>query len=281
MCIRGRGSAEYKLIRIKYNTTIRKEKRKAWHNHVKELSSFASTAKIFKKLNATKSIGLGLLKTPSGEFTKSNHETAELLLSTHFPDSTILEGSEDISIVKELNTCKSKQKLAAEIFTKDKVIWAVNSFKPFKTAGGDKISPKMIQEALPSILDELFRLFIGSLTLSQIPDNWTKVEVIFIPKPGKNPADPKGYRPISLSSFILKTMERLVDLYVREHLLLHENQFAYRKGKSTELAIHQLVSKLEKAKTHGNAALCASIDIQGGFDEALSSGHSNSRVSTR
>ena len=266
MCIKGKKSAEYKLLRNKYNTTIRKEKRKAWHNHVEELSSFASTAKIFKKLNATKSIGLGLLKTPSGEFTKSNHETAELLLSTHFPDSTILEGSEDISIVKELNTCKSKQKLAAEIFTKDKVIWAVNSFKPFKTAGGDKISPKMIQEALPSILDELVRLFIGSLTLSQIPDNWTKVEVIFIPKPGKNPADPKGYRPISLSSFILKTMERLVDLYVREHLLLHENQFAYRKGKSTELAIHQLVSKLEKAKTHGNAALCASMDIQGAFD---------------
>jgi hypothetical protein len=50
-----------------------------------------------------------------------------------------------------------------------------------------------------------------------IPMAWRHVKVIFIPKPKKldyNKAKP--YRPVSLSSFLLKTMEKLVDRHVRD-----------------------------------------------------------------
>ena len=40
---------------------------------------------------------------------------------------------------------------------------------------------------------------------------------MFIPKPGRNAyRGPRDYRPISLTSFLLKTMERLVDRYLRD-----------------------------------------------------------------
>jgi hypothetical protein len=65
---------------------------------------------------------------------------------------------------------------------------------------------------------------------------------VFIPKPGRNSfSGPRDYKPISLISFLLKTMERLVDRYLRDEALalmpLHPNQHAYQAGKSVETAL--------------------------------------------
>ena len=74
---------------------------------------------------------------------------------------------------------------------------------------------------------------------------------MFIPKPGRDSySGPRDYRPISLTSFLLKTMERLVDRYLRDevlaHMPLHSNQHAYQAGKSVETALHQLIVRVEK-----------------------------------
>jgi len=60
--------------------------------------------------------------------------------------------------------------------------------------------------------------------------------VVFIPKPGKRDyTEPKSFRPISLTSFLMKTLERMIDRYLTQEVLiktpLHSNQHAYRKGK--------------------------------------------------
>jgi hypothetical protein len=54
------------------------------------------------------------------------------------------------------------------------------------------------------------------MAYGNIPVEWRAVRVIFIPKPGRDPYEmAKSFRPISLTSFFLKTMERLVDSYIR------------------------------------------------------------------
>ena len=46
---------------------------------------------------------------------------------------------------------------------------------------------------------------------------WQEARVVFIPKAGRALLGTvKDFRPISLTSFILKLMERLVDRYIRE-----------------------------------------------------------------
>jgi hypothetical protein len=53
-----------------------------------------------------------------------------------------------------------------------------------------------------------------------IPTVWRQVKVMFNPKPGKlDYTEAKAYRPISLSSFLLKTMEKLVDRHIRDGAL--------------------------------------------------------------
>ena len=53
--------------------------------------------------------------------------------------------------------------------------------------------------------------------LGHVPAAWLGVGVVFIPKPGKSEyTSSKDFRPINLTSFLLKTSERLVERYVRD-----------------------------------------------------------------
>ncbi|KAL7724798.1 hypothetical protein ACLKA6_003647 [Drosophila palustris] len=60
------------------------------------------------------------------------------------------------------------------------------------------------------------------------------------PKAGKaSQITPKDFRPISLTSFLLKTFERILSLHLRASIpsgLISNSQHAYRKRRSTETA---------------------------------------------
>lgn len=43
--------------------------------------------------------------------------------------------------------------------------------------------------------------------------------MVFIPKPKKNQTQTKSLRPISLMSFMLKTMEKVIDRHIKEDWL--------------------------------------------------------------
>jgi hypothetical protein len=104
-----------------------------------------------------------------------------------------------------------------------------------------------------------------------IPTGWRQVKVTRIPKPGKlDYTEAKAYRPISLSCFLLKMMEKLVDRHIRDGALkeypLHRNQHAYQTGKSTETALHNVVTRIKNVIKHKDLALGAFLDIDGAFD---------------
>jgi hypothetical protein len=94
---------------------------------------------------------------------------------------------------------------------------------------------------------------------------------VFIPKCGRDSCGiPKDFRPISLTSFLLKTMWRLVVRFLRDEILvlmpLQHNQHAYQSGKSVEMALHQLVVWVEKATDQQETALGVFLDIERVFN---------------
>jgi len=89
---------------------------------------------------------------------------------------------------------------------------------------------------------------------------------VFIPKPGRNSySGSRDYRLISLTWFLLKTTERLVDRYLRDEALalvpLHHNQYTYQVVKSVKMALQQLVVRDENALDQEGAALGVFLDI--------------------
>jgi hypothetical protein len=53
-------------------------------------------------------------------------------------------------------------------------------------------------------------------------------------------------------SFILKILKKIIDRHIRGGVLvekpLHQNQYAYRAGMSTETALFQVVKRLERLR---------------------------------
>jgi retron-type reverse transcriptase len=195
------------------------------------------------------------------------------MIKTHFPDSVLHIGRDVDQQFGGIPHCPTKRSkgLAGKIFTRNKIIWAIQSFKPFKSPGEDGIFPALLQQGLTELVHPLSIIFKNSYLMAYIPLSWRKVNVVFIPKAGKrNTKEPKSYRPSSLTSFLLKTMEKMINIHLRSEFLLerplHKNQYAYQPGKSTETALHNLVTKIEKALNEKEVALCAFIDIEGAFD---------------
>ena len=263
---------EYRAALTEYNSEMRQSKRDSWRKYCESIENLPAAARLHKALSKNHSNGLGTLRTPSNTFTNNSEETLGLLLQTHFPGCCIGSIAESQSVTSSQNSWVTNRVFSRSgvIFDKQKVRWAVNSFKPFKSPGCDGIIPAMIQQSLETILDPLIDLFRASYCLSYIPKAWRKVRVVFIPKLGKPSETPKSYRPISLTSTLLKVMERLIELDIREaigkSLPIHKNQYAYMTGKSTESALHELVSGIEKSFHYKETTLCAFLDVEGAFD---------------
>lgn len=262
----------YKKALTEFNRELRRAKRTSWRKFCEEIHSTSHLAKIHKILSKMPPSHLGLLKRPDGTFTETAEETLELLAQTHFPGSITC------------NTCMSPAQLprkkrpevedwrrAALVFKPSRVIWAIDTFRPHKAGGEDEIFPALLQQGKSLILPVMVKIFKASFAWGYIPTAWTRVKVRFIPKAGdRDRSQPKSYRPISLTSFLLKTMEKVINLYIGESYLkikpLHVKQHAYQKGKSTESALLELTDRLGKALEDKEIALCVFLDIEGAFD---------------
>jgi hypothetical protein len=163
--------------------------------------------------------------------------------------------------------------LARRVINQPKIRWALGTFKPFKSAGTDGIVPVLLQQGAEHVVPHLCRIFRACMAYGFIPTDWRQFKVTFIPMHVKlDYTEAKAYRPISLSSFLLKTMEKLVERHVRDGALkeypLHRNQHAYQTDKSTETALHNVVIlvHIENAIEPKYISLGAFLDIEGAFD---------------
>jgi len=265
----------YHRALTEYSLAIKKAKANSWKKFTLEVNNLSAAARLQRVLSS-KPIGLlGSLRVPGGAYTSGASGSLNLLLETHFPGCRFerctaggLHSSDDGPWPR---ASRDSWAIARKVVTLSKVKWAIKKFSPFKSPGGDGIFPAMIQHGPDALLLLLCELFRASLAYGYIPRPWRLSRVVFIPKRGKSDYSvPKSFRPISLSSFLLKTLERLVERHLRKGVLsdtpLHRNQHAYQPGKSCETALHQLVSRVEDSLAAKEIALCAFLDIEGAFD---------------
>jgi hypothetical protein len=160
--------------------------------------------------------------------------------------------------------------VSKRVISFNKLKWAIFSFQPYKSPGIDGIMYIMLQQGFELLVGKLLVLLRASLALGYIPKSWRHIRVVFNPKPGKPLSQAKSLTPISLMSFILKILEKLLDRHITDGVLvekpLHQNQYAYRAGMSTETALFQVAQRLEKSSSHKEIALGAFLDTDGALD---------------
>lgn len=296
---------EYKRERDSYKKMCSKQKFKKWKEMADKLEDIKDTCRLQKILEKKASSNLGTVRKIDGSYTSSIEETQEELMKTHLPGCIRLEDqtpanetritAEKIAELTRRSTeihNRHRQSIAATVstdteseiqamLTSGNVKWALDSFKPNKAPGPDGITPYMLKKAGTAVFEPLRLMFESSARLGHIPEEWNAASIIFIPKAGKSTYDvTSAYRPISLMSFVLKTMEKLVDNRLRKinrlDEKLHKNQHAYREGKGTATALDEAATILGNCLGKGGKALAVYLDIKGAFDQTSYSTTTNS-----
>ena len=83
----------------------------------------------------------------------------------------------------------------------------------------------------------LLYIFYHIWLTQDFPTSWKTAIIISVPKPGKVLSHPASYRPIALTSYLCKTMERMVNSsltwHLERHMVIIEYQSGFRRRRST------------------------------------------------
>ncbi len=252
-------------FRRKYKSAIRKAKKQAYRQRLGNLESLKDTANFVKSLSRSRH-ELGMVKNPDGSYTSTKSELADAIFDKFFPGSNVCKA--DIACPK-VDFSNNDASIVEELVTSRKVKTALATFGKKKAEGPDGFRPAVLQAVGEKTIARIVQLYKACLRLGHTPEIWRKSRVICIPKPGKSDYDLiKSWRPISLTSFLFKGLERIVYWHIEEHHgnLFHVNQHAFRKGCSTETALLSFVDKVESAILRKQFALACMLDISGAFD---------------
>ena len=116
----------------------------------------------------------------------------------------------------------------------------------------------------------LITIFNRFWQAAYIPKQWRHAIIIPIPKPGKPHDIAENYRPISLTSCICKTMERIVNTRLSEYLQMHNvisrYQCGCRKNRSTVDHLVRLETQIRTAFARGEHFVSVFYDLEKAYD---------------
>jgi hypothetical protein len=217
----------------------RKEKEsKAVKNIIKNPRFFYSYAKQNNKLRST----VGPLLNEEGDLIHHPKTMADILQKQY---SSVF--SDPLSAKKKkpkiCKNCKINSTLENFDFTTEDIVKAINEINE-GSACGDEDIPAMILKKCKEVLSyPIFLLWKQSLNSGYVPKVY-KNQIITPVHKKESKAEAANYRPISLTSHIIKIFERLIRNHIVNHLeknhLICKNQHGFRKHRSclTQLLSH-------------------------------------------
>ncbi len=258
---------ELKEARKLYSKHIRRAKRQSWQQFTEKCTTPKMLATLQRAIQRRDNKKLGTIRREDGSLSQSSKEILNRLVNEHFPGNVAVPNAVPPFPGNSCNiTAEEVQFLSVGMVTE-----AIKNFGSHKAPGADKISPIVLKHLGRSMLRKLTAIFKASVLLRYIPTCWRKSRVVYIPKPGKDDyCNVRSFRPISLTSFILKTLEKVwcweLNFTALRENPLSSNQHAFRSGYSTETALSNMVEYIEAAFIRKSYALGVFLDIQGAFD---------------
>jgi hypothetical protein len=172
----------------------------------------------------------------------------------------------DVALRSYFLTPASEPKLT----TPDEVQEAIRGLKDSKALGSNGIPNRALKHLPQRAVSLLVQIFNAILLTHHFPTGWKHPRAISILKPGKDPALPSSYRPISLFDTIGKLFENiLLDriLHVlKERALMRDEQFGFRPRHSTSLQLARLLEKLTRNCGENRLTGAVVLDVAKAFD---------------
>ena len=233
---------EYKQVRNGTNDYVKTSKR----NYERTISQkVKNEPKQFWRYvkSKTKSVGgVSNLKNEDGVFAKSEAEKAELL--NNFFSSVFTK--ENLETLPEVTDKEVLSDIEDIVISESEVLKLLKELDASKAMGPDNINPFLIKSMAEVFVKPLTLIFQQSVSSGIVPAAWKEARITPIFKKGSK-TEPSNYRPVSLTSIVCKTLEKLVRKNILNHLaeyhLLSDKQYGFRSGRSCSL---QLLNVMER-----------------------------------
>ena len=256
-----------KLANKIHNQNVRQAQREAWRSFCKQTETIKERARMSKILKSSNNHTekLEAVYKPDGTLTQNANETLDVMATTHFKQSS------DPPPQTEHNPHHICNDLLNKIYSTDRLDKAIGTFEPLKAAGPDTLQPIILQKAWKHIKNMTKTIMIKNHENQHIPGPWRNSRGIFIPKPGKTDYNqPKSYRTITLSPVMLKLQEKVILWHMQKDLNIaldtNKRQFGFKKGCSTEAALHKVTNMIERRIAKKGYVLGVFLDIEAAFD---------------
>lgn len=149
------------------------------------------------------------------------------------------------------------------------ILKIVKNLKYSQSTGFDNISTQVVKHSINYLSDPLSHIFNSSMQTGVVPDQLKIAKVIPLYKSGDK-SEFSNYRPISLLPIFSKILEKIMSKrllnFLEKYNLLVEQQFGFRKNRSTEQAITALTHNILQNIDNGEFTVAVFIDLTKAFD---------------
>ena len=270
---------DYQKARAKARRTIKKSKRESWKQYVSKLTTRTHVKhawEMIRKISGKQQTSTTVhLNKRDGTKCTERQGIANLLADEFEYNSSSSHYSPAFRAFKDL---AEKQKLD---FLSDNTEDYNNPFvlselkdslgRCHDTATGpDEIHYQFLKHLPEVSLQVLLGIFNKIWSSGDFPDSWREAVIIPIPKPGKDATNPTNYRPISLTSCLCKTMERMVNArlvwFLERNGLFSKHQSGFRQNRSTTDQIVRLESFIRDGLVRGHHVVSVFFDLEKAYD---------------
>ena len=155
-------------------------------------------------------------------------------------------------------------------FTIEDIIEAINEIKPNAACGPDEIPESLLKKCASSIAIPIQLIWRQSLETGLVPDAYKLSYVAPLHKKNSR-AFPENYRPISLTSHIVKVFERVLRKKLVNHMtsnnLLCDKQHGFQAGRSCLTQLLHHFDDVTDAITNNNDFDSIYLDYAKAFDK--------------
>ena len=147
------------------------------------------------------------------------------------------------------------------------LIQLVKFLKRGKAPGPDTIHNEVLRlGTTTSLSHHLAKLFTSSIQLGYILTAWKLTTPHMLLKPDKLPSLTTSYRPISLTSSIIKLFKRVIKQWLRSHLehigFINKHQSSFRNAKVTDDHLFRLSQSIMESFNRGKHVASAFLDVE-------------------
>jgi ribonuclease HI len=146
---------------------------------------------------------------------------------------------------------------------------AIASLRTKKSPGPDLIMAEFLKHLGTKALSICLQLF-NQIWTTTVPAMWRKAIIIPILKAKKPDSELSSYRPISLTSILAKTMEKMISArlnwYLETENLLSPAQAGFRKYCSTNQQITMLSQEIKDSLDRQETMIAVFVDFKSAYD---------------